>query len=162
MVFHWRLSESMSSQISRTLLSILVVLNNVVVWMVSTRPLISTSSSPFNYLLLNVPKVFFNSLARSRYLSFLSHFFNFTLWSAGKAKSTNLQVLFFFFVNYYEVWSSGRDLVIRLYLKKSLRNLRVSFSRTDVGFCIYHLFVWSNYNFLRSSQWIIIIIIIIV
>ena len=38
MVFHWRLSDSKSPQISRTLLSILAVFNNAVVWMVSTRP----------------------------------------------------------------------------------------------------------------------------
>ena len=48
MVFHWRLSDSKSSQVSRTLLSILADLNNIVVMIVSTRPLISKSSSPFN------------------------------------------------------------------------------------------------------------------
>ena len=32
--------------------------------------------------------IFFNSLARSRYLSFFSHSFSFILWSAGTAKST--------------------------------------------------------------------------
>ena len=26
--------------------------------------------------------------------------------------------------------------------------------RTDAGFCIYHLFVWSNLDFLHISQWI--------
>ena len=36
--FHLRLSDSKSSQVSRTLLSILAVFNNAVVWMVSTRP----------------------------------------------------------------------------------------------------------------------------
>ena len=45
MVFHWSLSES-----------ILAILNNVVVWMVSTCPLISKSSSPFNNPLATVPK----------------------------------------------------------------------------------------------------------
>ena len=48
MVFHWSLSDRKSPQVSRNLLSILAVLNNVVVWMVSTRPPISKSSSPFN------------------------------------------------------------------------------------------------------------------
>ena len=28
------------------------------------------------------------------------------------------------------------------------------FSRTDAELCIYHLFVWSNLNFLHISQWI--------
>ena len=115
MVFHWSLSDSKSSQDSRTLLSILAVLNNVVVWMVSTSPPISKSSRPFSYPLVTVPNApitigiivtcmfhsFFNSLAKSRYLSFFSHSFSFILWSAGTAKSTILQVLFFFFVDYY-------------------------------------------------------------
>ena len=48
MVFHWSLSNSKSPHVSRTLLSILAVLNNAVVWMVSTRPPTSKSSSPFN------------------------------------------------------------------------------------------------------------------
>ena len=38
---------------------------------------------------------FFNSLSRSKYLSFFSHSFSFILWSAGTAKSTILQILFF-------------------------------------------------------------------
>ena len=111
MVFHWSLSDSKSPQVSRILLSILAVLNNAVVWMVSTRPPTSKSSSPFNNPLVTVPKAwcnchlgiivssmfpsfFFNSLAKSRYLSFFSLFFSFILWSAGTAKSTILQILF--------------------------------------------------------------------
>ena len=93
MVFHWSLSDSKCPQVSRTLLSILAVLNNVLVWMVFSHPLISKSSSVFNNLLVTVPKApitigiivtfmflwFFNSLARSRYLSFFSLSFNFIL-----------------------------------------------------------------------------------
>ena len=120
-VFHWSLNDSKSPQVSRTLLSILAVLNNAVVWMVSTRPPTSKSSRPFYNPLVTVPKApitigtitthsFFNSLARSRYLSFFSHSFSFILWSAGTAKSTILQILFF--VDYYKVWSSGRDIII--------------------------------------------------
>ena len=56
MVFHRSLSDSKSPQMSRTLLSIMVILNNVVVWMVSTHPLISKSSSPFNNPLVTIPK----------------------------------------------------------------------------------------------------------
>ena len=58
MVFHWNLSGRKSRQVSRTLLSILAVLNNAVVWMVSTRPPTSKSSSPFSNPLvtfLNAP-----------------------------------------------------------------------------------------------------------
>ena len=123
MFFHWRLSDSKSPQVSRTLLSILAVFNNAVVWMVSTRSPASKSSWPFNNPLVTVPKApitigiivtfmvhsFFSSLARSRYLSLFSHSFSFILWSAGTAKSTILQIFFFFFVDYYKVWSSGRD-----------------------------------------------------
>ena len=126
--FHWSLSDSKSPRVSRTLLSILAVLNNVVVWMVSTRPPTSKSSSPFSNPLVTVPNApitigiivtsmfhsFFNSLARSRYLSFFSYSFSFIPWTA---KSTILQFLFFFFVDYYQVWSSGRDLVICAYVK---------------------------------------------
>ena len=87
MVFHRRLSGSKSPQVSKTLLSILAVFNNAVVWMASTRPPTSKSSRPFNNPLVTVPKApitigiivtfmfhsFFNSLARSRYLSLFSH-----------------------------------------------------------------------------------------
>ena len=122
MVFHWRLSDSKSPQVSRTLLSILAVFNNAVVWMVSIRSPTSKSSRPFDNPLVTVPKVpitigiivtfmfhsFFNSLARSRYLCLFSHFFSFILWSAGTAKSTILKILFFF-ADYYKIWFSGRD-----------------------------------------------------
>ena len=113
MIFHWFLTDSKPPQVSRTLLSILAVLNNVVVWMVSTRPPTSTSSSPFSNPLVTVPNApitigtidtfmfhsfFFNSLARSRYLSFFSHSFSFNLWSAGAANSTILQILSFLLI----------------------------------------------------------------
>ena len=108
MVFHWNLSDK-SPQVSRTLLSIMADLNNAVIWMVSTRLLISKFSSSCTGPLATVPRApitisitaifmlhsFLSSLARSKYLSFFSLSFNFTLWSAGIAKSTILQVLFF-------------------------------------------------------------------
>ena len=53
-VFHRSLSDSMSPQVSRSLLSILAFLNNVVIWMVSTRSPTSKSSSPFSNLLVTV------------------------------------------------------------------------------------------------------------
>ena len=56
MAFHWSLSDGKSSQVSRTLLSILAVLYNVVVWVISSRPTFK-SSSPFNNPLVTVPKV---------------------------------------------------------------------------------------------------------
>ena len=36
---------------------------------------------------------------------------------------------------------------------KSHKSLCKSFSMADVGLCIYHLFVWSTWNFLHISQW---------
>ena len=91
MVFHWCLSDSKSPQVFRTRLRILAVLSNAVVWIVSTRPLTSKSTSPFNSPFVYVPNApitigiivtfmfhtFFNSLARSRYLSFFSLSFSF-------------------------------------------------------------------------------------
>ena len=76
MVSHWSLSDSWSPQVSWTLLSILV---DTVVWVISIHPLISTSSSPSTNRLLTVPSapitigitviftfhVFFSSLAKS-------------------------------------------------------------------------------------------------
>ena len=107
MFFHWSPSDRMSPQVSRTLLSILADLNNAVVWMVSTHPLISNSFSPCINPLVTVPRAlitiilivtfmchsFFNSLARSTCLSFFSFSFNFTLGSAGTAKSTIKQII---------------------------------------------------------------------
>ena len=101
--------------------SIIVGLNNAVVWIVTTRPLISKSSRPCTNPLMTIPRapitigitvtflfhsfflffffvfVFFQFPNKSRYLSFFSLSFNFTLWSAGTAKSTILLVLFFSF-----------------------------------------------------------------
>ena len=111
MVFHWRLRDK-SPQVSRTLLSILAVFNNAIVWMVSTRPPTSKSSRPFNKPLVTVPKApitiglivtfmfhsFFSSLARARYLSLFPRSFSFILWSAGTATSKILQVIFFLLI----------------------------------------------------------------
>ena len=43
-IFHYGLSNSKSSRVSRTFLSILVIFNNDVVWIVSILPLISNST----------------------------------------------------------------------------------------------------------------------
>ena len=56
MVFHRRLSDSKSPQVSRTLLSFLAVFNNAAVWMVSTRLPNSKSSRPFKNPLVTAPK----------------------------------------------------------------------------------------------------------
>ena len=55
-VFHWSLSDSRSPQLFLTLLSILVDLNNVLVWMDSTHPLISNSLSLPTHPFVSVPR----------------------------------------------------------------------------------------------------------
>ena len=172
MVFHWSQSDSKSPQVSRTLLSILADLNNAVVWMVSTRPLISKFSRPSTHALVIVPRApitigitvnfmfqsFSSFIARSTYSSLFLLSFSFTRWSAGATKSTIRQVLLFFlrFFFYQTITRSGRLAKIRwsISITKFRRILCVSFSRTNSGLCIYHLFVWSNLNFLHNSQWI--------
>ena len=145
MVFHWSLSDRKSLQVSRTLLSILTVLNNAVAWMVSTRPPTSKSSRLLNNPLVTLPKAsitmgiivtfmchsFFNSPARSRYLSFFSHSFNFILWSAETVKSILFQTLFFLLI----IIRSGLLAEIRWSVRtsKSHRSLCVSFSRIGAG-----------------------------
>ena len=101
-VSHWSLSDSKLPQVFRNLFSILADLNNnVAVWMVSTRPLISKIPvlvSIFwctnnNWYHRHVPHFFKISLTRPRNLSFFSLSFNFTLSEAGTAKSAIRQVL---------------------------------------------------------------------
>ena len=131
MVFHWRLSYSKSPHVSRTLLRILVVLNNAVAWMVSTRPPTSKSSSLFNSPSFTVSN---RPITIELIVTFMFHSFSFQFASKGE-----VLILFFIFfqffsvvsqdskiynfagslllVDYYKVWSSGRDLVIRFYVK---------------------------------------------
>ena len=51
----------------------------------------------------------------STYLSF--RFLSVLLWGQPRQQSPQFGRFLFFFVDYYKVWSSVRDLVIRLYLK---------------------------------------------
>ena len=148
MVFLWKLSDSKSPQVFRTLLSIQAVFNNAVVWIVSTRLPTSKSPIPFNNPLVTVPKAsitidiivtfmfhsFFNSLARSRYLSLFSDYFSFILWSTRTAKSTILQILFFLLLLLI-ILRSGLLAGIRssVCMLKSHRSLCVSFSRAGAG-----------------------------
>ena len=109
MVFHWSLSDCMSSQVSTTLLRILSDFNNSALSMVSARALISKYSTPCTKPLVIVPSEpvtigitvtfmfhgIFSSLARSRCLPLFSLSFSFTPWAAGTAKLPIRQVLFF-------------------------------------------------------------------
>ena len=159
MVFYWSLSDSKSPQVSRNLLSILADLNDAIIWMVSTRlrpfinPLVAVPRAPntISIIVTFMFHNFFNSHARSMYFSLFSLSFNFTLLSAETVKSTILQVLsFYWLLQGLVVWPRLND----PFVCQNPRRICSSFSRTDVGSGIYHLFVWSNFNFLHNSQWI--------
>ena len=160
MVFHRSLSDIKSPQVS--------VLNNVVVWIVSTRPPTSKSSSPFNNPLVTVLKApitidiivirmfhsfFFNSPSKVEVLILLFTFFQFYSVVNWDSKVDNLAIFLFLLLI---IIRFGLLAGIRwsVCMSKSHKGLYVSFSGTSAGFCIYHLFVWSNLNFLHVSQWI--------
>ena len=147
MVFHWRLSDSKSPQVSRTLLDILAVFNNAVVWMVPTRSPTSKSSRPFNNPLVTVPKApltigmivtfmfhkFFQLSSKVEALISLFTFFQFYSVVSQDSKVDNFAdfLFFFFFVDYYKAeirWS--------VCILKSHRSLCMSFARTGAGLCI--------------------------
>ena len=134
MDFHWSLKDSKSPQVSGTRLRILAVLSNAVIWIVSTRPPTSKSSRPFNNPLVIVPKApitvdtivtfifhsFFNSLARSRYLSFFSHSFRFILWSTGTAYYYYYYFTPLRIIHYYVSWLFSTGVWVTISLLKSL------------------------------------------
>ena len=169
-VFHksfsrWSFTEvcvTVSPLKSPGLFSILAVLHNAVIWMVSTHPPISKSSSPFNNLLVTVPKtpitigiivtIMFHSLSipwqgSGTYLSLhiLSVLF------CGQSGQQSRQFCKYSF--FRKVWFLA-EIRWSVCMSKSPRSLCLSFSRTAAGLCIYHLFVCSNLNFLHFSQWI--------
>ena len=111
MVFHWSLSESKSSQVSRTLLSIFAYLNRVVVLMVSTRPPASMSSSRINNLLPKIPitigiivtfmfRIFFQFPSKVKVRILLFNFFHILFSDQPAQKSPQFYKfsLFFFFL----------------------------------------------------------------
>ena len=96
MVFHWSLTDSISLQVPRALVSILAVLNNAVVWMVSIRPPTSKTSSPFNNPLVTLPKA---PITISIIVTFMFHsFFQFS-------SKVEIFILLFTFFQFYFVVS---------------------------------------------------------
>ena len=147
LVLQWSFSDSNSPQLPRTLLTILALRNNVVVWMIPLVRQLSSPAIPLTPLvtvtnaLITIGMIvtcifhsFFNSLARSRYLSFFSHSFSFILWSAGIAnwqfcKFSFLLLIIIMFGLLAEIrWS--------VCTSKSQRSLCVSFSWKGAGLCI--------------------------
>ena len=134
--------------------------------MVFTRPPTSKSSSPFNNPLVTVLKAlitidlivtfmfhsFFRFPKKVEVIILLFTFFHFSSVVRQDRKVDNFAntLLFFLLI----IIRSGLLVEIRLSvcMSKSHRSLCVSFSRTAAGLCIYHLFVWSNLNFLDIFQ----------
>ena len=109
MVFHWSLNDSKSPQVSRTLLSILAVLNNAVVWMVSILSPTSKSSNPFNNPLVTVPKA---PIIIGKNVTFLFHsFFSISL----RGRGTYLSFSFFQFYSVVSRNSKVHSLVNSLF-----------------------------------------------
>ena len=163
MVFHWSLSDNKFPQVTRTLLSIMADLDNAVFWMVTTRPLISNSSTPCSNLLVIVPIA---PITNSITVTFMCHsFFQFSgqilvlislfvfLQPERQSPLFGWFSFFFFFCllpRVLVIWTRLND----PFVSQNLEEFWVSFSWTDSGLCIYHLFVWSNLNFLHNFRWI--------
>ena len=155
MVFHWSLSDSKSPQVSRTLLSILAVLGNAFIWIVSTRPPISKSSRPFNNSLVIVPKATitigtnrhfhvpqpFQFSSKVEVLILLFTFLQFYSVVSWDSKVSSIAILFFFLLLIIIRSVLLAEIRRSACMSKSHRCLCVSFSRTGAGLCIYHLLV---------------------
>ena len=97
---------------------------------------------------LSCSTVFFQFPSRVQVLLLLFTFFHF--YSAGTAKSTTLQVFLYLFII---IWFGSLSKIRwSVSISKSQKNLCVSFSKTNSGFSLYHLFLYLNFNFLHSSQ----------
>ena len=167
MLSYWILSESKFFQVSRTLLSILADLKNAIIWMISTSPLISKSSSPFtnpSRIVQNVP------ITIGITVTFMFHsFFLVPKQSPGTYFIFQIFVFFQFYsvVCWYSKFNNSAGSLFLLtitraghlaeirgsvYISKLQRNLRVPFCWKYSVFWLYNLFVWSNLDFLHNSQ----------
>ena len=112
-VFHWSLSDIKSSQISSTLLSIIVDIEHILFWLTSIQLPILNSSSSFSTSLrtfsselisvgINVTLMFLNFLVlrQSQSIFIFFHFLWF-LFYCLPGQQNQLFYRFSFFVNYY-------------------------------------------------------------
>ena len=124
--------------------------------MVSTRPLISKSSSPCTNPLVTVPRASITigitvtlmfhifSLVSTSYLSFFSFSFSFSMRSAGIAKSTIRQVLFFLLIILgLVVWLRFGDLFVSQLL----------LSLSSLLLLRFFIFILKGFFFLLKSEW---------
>ena len=96
--FGWGLGDSKLPQVFRILLRILADLNNAVIWMVSSHPLISKSSSSSTNTLVIVPRVAFKT---GNTVSFMFH--NFLQFPSKVVVLIFLLAFFqFYFVVYWD------------------------------------------------------------
>ena len=167
MVFYESLRGSKSSQVSRTLLSILANPNNAVVWIVSTRPFVSKSSNPCTNLLVTVLSTpitigitvilmlhsFFSVLQQRLGTNLTFHILSILLWGLPEEQRPqfgrfSFSFHLFIFSPFFNITRSACLAKIRwcVCILKSQRGLCIPFSRTDSGLYIYHLFIWSNLN----------------
>ena len=134
MVFHWILSDSKSTQVSRTLLNILAVLNNALVWMVSTRLKTSKSSRPFNNPLVTVPRA---PITIGIIVTFMFHsFFQFS----SKVK---VLILLFTFFQFYSVAS---------------RDSKVDNFANSLFFLFFFLLVIIRSGLLAEIRWLLLLL----
>ena len=175
MVFHWIFSDSKTPQVSRTLLSILAYLNNVAVWMVSTRPLFSKPPSPFINPLVTVPRApiiigknvtlhvlqFFQFPSKVKVFILLFSFFQFFLLRSARIKKIHNSANSLFLLI---ITRPGRLAEIRwsACISEFQRILCVSFSWTNSSLCIKKIYfcffsrgntaknIWMHLKFHRS------------
>ena len=97
----------------------------LVFWMISTHPVNSKSPSTYTNTLVTIQRTPITICITITFM-FQSFFFN----------------------------SLARSRYLFSFLLSFNFTLCISFSRTDSELCIYHLFAWSDFNFLHNSQWI--------
>ena len=123
--FHWNLNESKSLQVSRTLLSTLATLlwsgwSQFSLWFtippIFFKPLktIPSASTTIGFPVLFMVHSFFLVLKQGPSICLYFPFLLFSFYGPSEQQKT---ISSFFLVNQHQDWSSGRDWVIRLYLK---------------------------------------------
>ena len=129
MAFHWSLIDSKTPQVSRTHLS--MAAKNISHQWYNRWPSCSI--------------VFFFQFPSQVFILLFAFFLFYSVFNRD-SKVHNFANSFFYLI----IIRSGLLGEIRLsvYMSKSHGSLCVSFPKTDAGLGIYHLFLWSNLNFL--------------